>query len=152
MLTACNGSACANKQATVEVFEIIVEGYTILVDTYFDAGRNSLVTVSLFADVPSSGLAYWDIDVEFDTNLLTYDSCFSTYGECGLLFFDDAVTFTADVDNLGSGFIELGSMTFRTGSTPGFADLDPVVYGLEDAQLNEVSDEAFVVSGGISIQ
>ena len=151
-LTACNGSACTNRLASVEVLEILIEGYTIIVDTFLDAGRNSVVTVSLYADVPSSGLAYWDIDVEFNPNQLTYQSCSAVYGECGLFFFEGAVTFTADVNNVGSGFIELGSMTFRTGSSPGFADLDPIVYGLEDAQLNDVTDEAFVVPGGISIQ
>lgn len=136
----------------MQVVDILLEGYTIIVDTYLDAGRNSLVTVGIYADVPSSGLAYWDIDVEFNPSLLTYDSCSASYGDCGLFFFEAAVTFTADVENTGTGFIQLGTMTFRTGSSPGFADLEPIVYGLEDSDFNEVSDEAFVVSGGISIQ
>jgi hypothetical protein len=150
-LQACNGSACGSKQATVAVAAIISTGYTVLIDSV-SAGRNALVTVGVYVEVPDSGLGYWDIDVQYDTSRLTIDSCSAFEGDCDPFFDFDVCNFFGEPFQAPVGFVQLGTITFETGSTPGFAYLDIIVYGIEDAFLNDVYDETFVVSGGINIQ
>lgn len=107
--------------------------------------------MGIYAEVPALGMGYWDVDVEFDTSRLTYESCQAFIGECGDLFSDEAITFTGE-QPVPSGFVQLGTLTFRTGSAPGFAYLDLVLYGIEDNDFDDVFDNTFVESGGITIQ
>jgi serine/threonine-protein kinase len=151
-LTACNGSACASKSQTITVVEIIFETYDVFIDDAFDVPTDEFVTVNLWADVPASGLGYYDIDVTYDTDLLTAWSCTPILGDCDPDFDIDTVNFEGEPFSAPSGFLQIGSITFLTGFTPGASDLFIFVFGMEDADGFDVTLSVITFDGLITIQ
>ena len=139
---ACNQGGCSSESVSIEVAAPLATpggDYVISIDSVFSVAQDSFVTVDLYVEAPD-GLGFWDIDVVFDNGLLTPWSCSASTGECDAFFFDNTMnfsgapffTFSSDLPML------LGSLTFLTNFTPGTADLFIEVFGLEDADGNEV--------------
>jgi len=146
-LTVCNASGCNILSQGVTVSEPQAIGYDVTISSatvFF----GDTVTVYLYADTPSSGLGFYDIDVEYDPNILTPIGCDDFYGTCDPFFFEDTVNFNGFAGD--SGALTIGSITFSTFNT-GFSGLTVLLYTFQDIAGNEVFDVA-INDGSVLVQ
>ncbi len=104
------------------------------------------VTVNLTANATDPGIGSFEIKVVYDTDLLTVKSCAKTTeaafdaAVCNKDFTSDTVFFTgaSAAGAIGSA-VNLGSITFTAGNTPGVANLDVQLQALTDPAAATIS-------------
>lgn len=133
--------------------------FVISVDSVSGVSLNSEVEVTLWADAPPDGLAYYNIDIRYDETLLSAVSCESLMGEsgskgvCNPAFDVRSVKFVGASTKGRGGKVAIGTARFRTGSRQGVAELRPVVHELGGSGLPpRPADQVQVASGFIRVQ
>jgi hypothetical protein len=149
-LTACNGSACASGTQGISV-SAPAETYQVFIDSAA-VTPGGYVTVTLYVDTPAAGLGSYDIDIDYDSSVISAVECesYDVNGYCDAFFTDSTVNFAGYMALSGTLFI--GSITFEAGFFTGVSPLFISLYTLEDAAGNDVIDSAQVFDGEISVQ
>jgi hypothetical protein len=121
-------------------------------DVYIDSAVvffGDTATLFLYADVPASGLGFYDIDIVYDPSIMFASSCDDFYGTCDTNFDFDTVNFNGYAGN--SGALVIGSVTFST-LTTGYSDVFVFPFAIEDVNGNDVSADTFTYDGSVTVQ
>jgi hypothetical protein len=81
----------------------------------------SVATLSIYADIPGTGVGNASFDLEYDSNMLTPTGCVANNGDCNLAFSASSVRF-AFVTGSAEGWTgtrKLGQIQFNVGGSPG---------------------------------
>ena len=112
-------------------------------------GVGESVTVDIYVQASGPGLGAYDIDVDYDSSLVTATFCtYSSGGYCEYLY-DGTVAFSG-YSGL-SGYIYLGSIEFTAGYSSGTTALTVYMYTFGDTNGNDMTYSTSVYDGELQV-